>query len=308
MKVAFLGLGRLGAMMVSRLLQAGHHVTVWDKEEEEAERLVGRGACPVSSPAAAAAGIDVAITYLESPHTLDAALFGPEGLTAAFSGDEVLVDLSTIEPRLNAAIRQRVPRGVAVVDAPLAEAPSGGIDLFVGATVEAFAAIEGLLSLLGTVRRFGEPGQGVLAWRIRGARRPSRSALHPAAIAIAPLLPQSDSQAVSCPHCEKTGRVVEAVDHLLVDHGASYNDAVRFLDARDPDLYALAIHHLLGRADGTVLPAPGHLDDCRGVAPARTRPAGEFGVATGDDGRVRRSGAEANSTTPARPGGGSAPL
>ena len=45
--------------------------------------------------------------------------------------------------------------------------------------------------------------------------------------------------------------VVAVLDHLLVDHGATYDEAARWLDDRDPDLFALAIHHLAGLARGT---------------------------------------------------------
>ena len=39
-KIAFLGLGQMGTPMAARLLQAGHHVTVWDRTPARATPLL----------------------------------------------------------------------------------------------------------------------------------------------------------------------------------------------------------------------------------------------------------------------------
>ena len=51
-KIAFLGPGQMGTPMATRLLQAGHHVTVWDRTHGRATPLVERGAdaAPVWGP------------------------------------------------------------------------------------------------------------------------------------------------------------------------------------------------------------------------------------------------------------------
>ncbi len=46
MKLGFVGLGRMGANMVRRLLQKGHEVVVWNRTYEKAERLGREGAIP----------------------------------------------------------------------------------------------------------------------------------------------------------------------------------------------------------------------------------------------------------------------
>jgi len=63
-KIAFLGLGQMGTPMATRLVHAGHHVTVWNRTPERATLLAEQGAVVASSPAEAAAGVDVAITML----------------------------------------------------------------------------------------------------------------------------------------------------------------------------------------------------------------------------------------------------
>jgi 3-hydroxyisobutyrate dehydrogenase-like beta-hydroxyacid dehydrogenase len=42
MKIAFLGLGKMGSAMARRLLAAGHEVTVWNRTRERADALAGK--------------------------------------------------------------------------------------------------------------------------------------------------------------------------------------------------------------------------------------------------------------------------
>ena len=50
-KIAFLGLGMMGTPMATRLLEAGHDLTVWDRTDEKTRALVDRGAVAATSPA-----------------------------------------------------------------------------------------------------------------------------------------------------------------------------------------------------------------------------------------------------------------
>lgn len=49
-KIAFLGLGHMGAAMARRLLAAGFPMTVWNRTAEKAEPLVAEGATLAASP------------------------------------------------------------------------------------------------------------------------------------------------------------------------------------------------------------------------------------------------------------------
>ncbi|NUP49067.1 MAG: NAD(P)-binding domain-containing protein, partial [Catenulispora sp.] len=50
-KIAFLGLGAMGAPMAARLVHAGYDVTVWNRTAARAEPLVALGAAAAGSPA-----------------------------------------------------------------------------------------------------------------------------------------------------------------------------------------------------------------------------------------------------------------
>jgi 3-hydroxyisobutyrate dehydrogenase-like beta-hydroxyacid dehydrogenase len=43
-EVTFLGLGAMGSRMAANLLKAAHHLTVWNREPQAADRLVAMGA------------------------------------------------------------------------------------------------------------------------------------------------------------------------------------------------------------------------------------------------------------------------
>ena len=163
-KIAFLGLGQMGAPMATRLLGAGHRVTVWDRTPERAEPLVDRGATAAASPGEAAAGVDVAITMLATPEAVDQVLFGPDGLAPALGPGQLYVDMSTIGPSAFRSIAARLPQGVAALDAPVRgsvpEATAGTLHVFVGASDEDLERVRPFLEALGDVRHVGAPGAG----------------------------------------------------------------------------------------------------------------------------------------------------
>jgi len=96
--LAFLGLGLMGTPMATRLLEAGHHLTVWNRTSEKTKPLVERGASAAPSPAQAAAGVDAAITMVANPQALEEVLFAGDGLAAALGSGQVLIDMSTVGP------------------------------------------------------------------------------------------------------------------------------------------------------------------------------------------------------------------
>ena len=62
MKVAFLGLGNMGAPMARNLVKAGYQVTVWNRTRESAMEV--SGAAAANTPAEAAKDAEVAFTML----------------------------------------------------------------------------------------------------------------------------------------------------------------------------------------------------------------------------------------------------
>jgi 3-hydroxyisobutyrate dehydrogenase len=120
--VAWLGLGRMGSAMASRLLDAGTPLAVWNRTASKCAPLVERGATQLDS-VPAAAGLEVVFSMLLDDHSL-AALHDPD--TGLFSGPaearriRVWIDGSTVSPAAaDAAARAAEAAGAAYVSAPV---------------------------------------------------------------------------------------------------------------------------------------------------------------------------------------------
>jgi 3-hydroxyisobutyrate dehydrogenase len=66
-KLSLVGLGLMGTPTATRLVEAGHDVTVWNRTPEKTMPLADRGASVASTPARAAAGVEAVITMLTNP-------------------------------------------------------------------------------------------------------------------------------------------------------------------------------------------------------------------------------------------------
>jgi 3-hydroxyisobutyrate dehydrogenase-like beta-hydroxyacid dehydrogenase len=163
-KIAFLGLGQMGAPMARRLIAAGHQLTVWNRTADRADPLVAEGATMAASPAEAGAAADFAITMLANPDALQEVVLGENGLANAFGAGQVYIDMSTVGPDTVQAIAAKLPKGVAVVDAPVrgsvSAATEGRLEIFVGASEEEFERVRPILESLGSVTRVGTLGAG----------------------------------------------------------------------------------------------------------------------------------------------------
>ncbi|MFI9101494.1 NAD(P)-dependent oxidoreductase [Streptomyces fildesensis] len=160
-KIAFLGLGHMGAVMARRLLAAGHPLTVWNRTASRAEPLVAAGARQASTPVAAVDGADVVITMLADPEAVRQVMGGPAGAAAALRPGTRLIDMSSIGPRAVRELAGWLPAGVALVDAPVMgsvdRAATGELSLLVGGDPDPVLKI---LECFGTVTRCGPTGSG----------------------------------------------------------------------------------------------------------------------------------------------------
>ena len=83
--VAFLGLGKMGLPMASRLVAAGVSVTGYDPVEAARTAFAAAGGRAATSPAEAAAGASVLITMLPDGKAVRTALLGPEGVAGGLA-------------------------------------------------------------------------------------------------------------------------------------------------------------------------------------------------------------------------------
>jgi 3-hydroxyisobutyrate dehydrogenase len=157
-KIAFLGLGHMGAPMARHLLDAGHPLTVWNRTPAKAAPLVERGAVLADSPADAVRDADVVITMLATP---DAVSEVADAIAPELRPGTYWAEMSTIGPEAVRQLAARLGDGVTLVDAPVMgstdKAESGELGILAGGDAD---RIEGVLAHLGTVTRTGAPGSG----------------------------------------------------------------------------------------------------------------------------------------------------
>jgi 3-hydroxyisobutyrate dehydrogenase-like beta-hydroxyacid dehydrogenase len=163
-KLAFIGLGLMGTPMATRLLEAGHDVTVWNRTAAKTEPLTGHGATAASTPMEAIAGVDAAITMVTNADALEQVVFGENGVAAALAPGQLLIDMSTVGPDAVRSVASRLPAGVAMVDAPVRgsvpQATAGQLAIYVGADPSDFQRVEPILAPLGTLHHVGGLGAG----------------------------------------------------------------------------------------------------------------------------------------------------
>ena len=166
-RVAFLGLGRMGAAMASRLLARGYELTVYNRTASRAERLVDAGAELAATPRAACAGADAVISMTADDVSSRAMWLGDDGaLAAELAPRTPMIECSTLSHDWVLELARRVAeRGWRYVDSPVTGLPeaaaAGQLTLLVGAETVDFEAVRPVLDeLANRVLHFGGVGAG----------------------------------------------------------------------------------------------------------------------------------------------------
>ena len=144
MKVAWIGIGRMGGPMAMNVLKGGHELTVHDLRREAATPFLENGAVWADSPASAARGQEVVVTCLPMPRDVEAVMLGGfgdpsprpspargegakgagEGVIDGIAKSAVAVDCSTNSVESVKRLHSEyAKRGVQFLDAPV----SGGV-------------------------------------------------------------------------------------------------------------------------------------------------------------------------------------
>jgi 3-hydroxyisobutyrate dehydrogenase-like beta-hydroxyacid dehydrogenase len=168
-KLAFLGLGVMGAPMAGHLARSGHTVTVYNRTAAKAAQWVEKhGGKSAATPAAAAAGADIVLMCVGNDDDVRAVALGRDGALATMKQGTILVDhttaSATVARELHAAA---MARDVRSLDAPVsggqAGAENGKLTIMVGGDAEAFASAEPVLAVYArAVTLMGGAGSGQL--------------------------------------------------------------------------------------------------------------------------------------------------
>lgn len=103
MKIGFIGLGHMGAGMASRLCQAGHDVTVFNRSAPRMQPLLAAGAKAAGSIGEACAA-DAVFTMLADDNALADVVTGPSGMLQHLKPGAIHVSCSTVSVSLSARL------------------------------------------------------------------------------------------------------------------------------------------------------------------------------------------------------------
>ncbi len=169
MRIAWIGLGTMGAAMAAHLLEAGHGVVVYNRTRERTVPLRDLGAAVAGSPAEAADGASVVFTCVPDSSDVEQVILGSEGAAERMAPGSVLVDCSTISPSVARRLAgELADRGVGCVDAPVSGGSEGArrgtLTAFVGGDESAVRTARlALEAFCATVTHLGPPGAGQAA-------------------------------------------------------------------------------------------------------------------------------------------------
>lgn len=166
MKVAFLGLGNMGLPMAVNLVKAGHQVAGFDLVQAQLDAFKAAGGVPSSSASDAVIGAEVIISMLPASRHVEALYLGDSGLLATANPQALLIDCSTISPKVSQAVAAAAKsKGFAMIDAPVsggtAGAQAGTLTFMVGGEAVDLERARPLLEKMGkNIFHAGASGSG----------------------------------------------------------------------------------------------------------------------------------------------------
>jgi 3-hydroxyisobutyrate dehydrogenase len=153
--LGWVGTGRMGYGLVSRLLEAGCDVAVYNRTRPKAEPLAELGATIVASPSELG-DREIVFTVVAGSDDFKHVVVGEGGLLSSpDSAPRIIVDSTTVSPEASEEVRQTVAeRGVDLLAAPVSGNPkvvaAGLLTFVVSGPQPAYAEVEPYLEVLGS--------------------------------------------------------------------------------------------------------------------------------------------------------------
>jgi 3-hydroxyisobutyrate dehydrogenase-like beta-hydroxyacid dehydrogenase len=150
--ISLVGLGKMGAPLAGRILDAGFALAVWNRTRDRTEPFVERGASVLERPGEALQRADVCITMLADDTALEEV--ASEVLEGAAPGT-TLIDMSTVSVSASERVAGTAERaGVDYLRSPVSGNPgvveSGNLTMIVSGREQVVAQVRPLLDALGS--------------------------------------------------------------------------------------------------------------------------------------------------------------
>jgi 3-hydroxyisobutyrate dehydrogenase-like beta-hydroxyacid dehydrogenase len=159
--IGWIGVGKMGNPMATRLVEAGHTLIICDPVAENRASLVARGAAVAASPGDVAARCGIIFSTIPNDAVLAEMIFGAEdrsGFLAQVASGAILVEMSTVSPQVSARVAAALAlRGVAYLRCPIsgstALARTGKLTALASGDAAAWEKVTPLMEVL-AARRF----------------------------------------------------------------------------------------------------------------------------------------------------------
>lgn len=168
-RIAFIGLGNMGAPMAVNLHRAGFDVTAFDLGADALARVRSEDLNTASSARAAVDGASIVISMLPNSRHVESLYLGSDGLLPVLEAGTLIVDCSTIAPASAKKVAMAAAESrLEMIDAPVsggtAGAAAGTLTFIVGGTEGALARARPALDAMGkNIFHMGASGAGQVA-------------------------------------------------------------------------------------------------------------------------------------------------
>jgi len=165
--IGFIGLGKMGARMSKRLIQAGFSVVVYDICHLKMENMHSAGATAAATIEELTGSADVIITMLPQPADIKKVFIGQAGIIKDLDAGKTIIDMSTSSLNLTLEIYQEAKsRNIKMLDAPvsggLSGAEEGHLTIMIGGPQQVFEECRQIFEAIGTnICYAGKAGSGI---------------------------------------------------------------------------------------------------------------------------------------------------
>jgi 3-hydroxyisobutyrate dehydrogenase-like beta-hydroxyacid dehydrogenase len=153
LRIGWIGVGRMGFQLATRLLEAGYDVAVYNRTRSKAEPLAARGASVVGRPVELA-DRDIVFSMVAASKDLEQVMLGEGGLLTGDAAPGIIADSSTVSVEAGELIREAAAtRGVEVLATPVSGNPAviaaGKLTVAVSGPRAAYDRAEEVLKVFG---------------------------------------------------------------------------------------------------------------------------------------------------------------
>lgn len=153
-RLGWIGVGKMGAPLSARLLEAGFDLSVVDTDPARVAAMIARGAKSCPDAATLARGTDVVFSMVPNDDVLLSIVSGEHGIARTIGPGQIYVDLSTVSPVRSEQVAELLaPTGAQYIRSPVsgstANAAAGTLALYCSGPEAAFAAVRPALERMG---------------------------------------------------------------------------------------------------------------------------------------------------------------